>query len=259
MCTHTSSSHHAGVSAQLLGILGAQSAANPRLTASVADDASHRLTGEEPTSNVEGNMPACGAPGDEASIDAVPKLEPSAAAERLEFPPDVAILKHLGVGLRHFCFERRGCSHPGELHRSNAARLPSVSKGARSRSCAGSVRACQTFSGEWRRSLTRMSAHFSPSFRTCAPLAGTRCVLLGFISVSLSFSSLGSSFPWVYPHDPGGPGGVREHPRGPTEPAELGEPGIHFPKRFRLQPVEAALSVHRGFDETGVTQHSQVF
>src|SRR5260221_1064335 len=56
-------------------------------------------------------------------------------------------------------------------------RLPSASKGAHSRRCAGSVRACQTFSGEWRSSLTRMSVHFSSpfcprSFRTCAPLAG---------------------------------------------------------------------------------------
>src|SRR5215472_8999461 len=52
------------------------------------------------------------------------------------------------------------------------ARLPSASKGAHSRRCAGSVSACQTFSGAWRNSLTRMSVHFSPSFRTCAPLAG---------------------------------------------------------------------------------------
>src|SRR6266853_6128199 len=51
-------------------------------------------------------------------------------------------------------------------------RLPSASKGAHPRSCAGSVSACQTFSGEWRSSLTRMSVHFSPSFRICAPLAG---------------------------------------------------------------------------------------
>src|SRR6185312_15582244 len=51
-------------------------------------------------------------------------------------------------------------------------RLPSASKGAHSRNCAGSVSACQTFSGEWRSSLTRMSVHFSPSLRTCAPLAG---------------------------------------------------------------------------------------
>src|SRR6266581_3363246 len=56
-------------------------------------------------------------------------------------------------------------------------RLPSASKGAHSRRCAGSVSACQTFSGEWRRSRTRMSVHFSSpfcprSFRICAPLAG---------------------------------------------------------------------------------------
>src|SRR6266403_1417512 len=51
-------------------------------------------------------------------------------------------------------------------------KLPSASKGAHSCRCAGSVSACHTFSGEWRSSLTRMSVHFSPSFRTCAPLAG---------------------------------------------------------------------------------------
>src|SRR5207244_8654650 len=36
-------------------------------------------------------------------------------------------------------------------------RLLSASNGAHSRSCAGSVSACQTFSGEWRNSLTRTS------------------------------------------------------------------------------------------------------
>src|ERR1700687_2042695 len=51
-------------------------------------------------------------------------------------------------------------------------RLLSASNGAHSRRCAGSVSACQTFSGEWRSSLARMSVHFSPSFRMCAPLAG---------------------------------------------------------------------------------------
>src|ERR1700688_4651072 len=51
-------------------------------------------------------------------------------------------------------------------------RLPSASKGAHSRRCAGSVSACQTFSGERRSSLVRISVHFSPSFRICAPPAG---------------------------------------------------------------------------------------
>src|SRR5580693_3547028 len=51
-------------------------------------------------------------------------------------------------------------------------RLASVTKGAHSRRCAGSVSACQTFSGAWRNSLTRTSVHFSPSFTICAPVAG---------------------------------------------------------------------------------------
>src|SRR5579862_10060810 len=51
-------------------------------------------------------------------------------------------------------------------------RLPSASKGAHSRRCAGSVSACQTFSGEWRSSRTRTSVHFAPSFCPRATLAG---------------------------------------------------------------------------------------
>src|SRR5208283_3387970 len=65
-------------------------------------------------------------------------------------------------------------------------RLPSATKGAHSRRCSGSVSACQTFSGEWRSSLTRMSVHFSPSFRTCAPLAGPGV----YCSPSIIFFSL---------------------------------------------------------------------
>jgi len=42
------------------------------------------------------------------------------------------------------------------------------------------------------------------------------------------------------------------------EPTERSQPGIHLPKWFWLQPVEAALRVHRGFHETGLAQHSQV-
>src|ERR1700680_282627 len=58
-------------------------------------------------------------------------------------------------------------------------RLPSTSKGAHSRRCAGSVSARQTFSGECRSSRTRMSVHFSSLLPFCprsfcirAPLAG---------------------------------------------------------------------------------------
>jgi hypothetical protein len=42
------------------------------------------------------------------------------------------------------------------------------------------------------------------------------------------------------------------------EPAEWSQPGIHLLKRFWLQPVETALCVHRGFHETGLSQHPEV-
>ena len=44
---------------------------------------------------------------------------------------------------------------------------------------------------------------------------------------------------------------------GPESP-ERRQPGIQLLKRFRLQPVETALCVHRGLHETGLAQHSQV-
>src|SRR5258707_5250952 len=104
-------------------------------------------------------------------------------------------------------------------------RLPSASKGAHSRSCAGSVSACQTLFGEWRSSLTRMSVQFSPSFRTCAPLAGPGA----YCARSVTFSSVVSfSLAWI---DPCGRGGVREHLRertrtGGTEPARHRPPEV---------------------------------
>src|SRR6266480_4695254 len=104
-------------------------------------------------------------------------------------------------------------------------RLPSASKGAHSRSCAGSVSACRTFAGGWRRSLTRMSVHFSPSCRTCAPLAGPGA----YGSRSVIFFSL-SSFSLVL-IDPDARGGVRAHPRertrtDGTEPARQRPPEV---------------------------------
>jgi hypothetical protein len=42
------------------------------------------------------------------------------------------------------------------------------------------------------------------------------------------------------------------------EPAEGSQPGIHLLKWFWFQPIETALRVHRGFYETGLSQHSQV-
>ncbi len=49
----------------------------------------------------------------------------------------------------------------------------------------------------------------------------------------------------------------RIYVRGP-EPAEGSQPGIHFLKGFRFQPVETPLCVHLGLHETGLAQHPQV-
>src|SRR5580658_3676439 len=67
-----------------------------------------------------------------------------------------------------------------------APRLPSASKGAHSRSCFGSVSACQTFSGEWRSSRTRTRVHFSSLFGprslcTRARLAGPGVYSSGWV------------------------------------------------------------------------------
>src|SRR5882672_3735753 len=104
-------------------------------------------------------------------------------------------------------------------------RLASASKGAHSCSCAGSVRTCQTLSGEWRSSLTRMSVHFSPSLRTCAPLAGPGV----YCSRSVIVFSLSSVS--VVLIDRCGRGGVRAHPRertrtDGTEPARPRPPEV---------------------------------
>jgi len=42
------------------------------------------------------------------------------------------------------------------------------------------------------------------------------------------------------------------------ETTKRSQPGIHLMKGFRSQTVETALCVHRGFHETGLSQHSQV-
>src|SRR3989441_13335596 len=142
------------------------------------------------------------------SVRRVPPPKAS-SSHRISKPPQL-YSRALGASARvTVVSETRGVGAPTVVSFTVAPavpRLPSASKGAHSRRCAGSVSACQTFSGEWRSSLTRMSVHFSPSFRTCAPLAGPGA----YCSRSVIFSL--SSFSLVL-IDPCGRGGVREHPR----------------------------------------------
>src|SRR5256885_11223403 len=97
-----------------------------------ADDASNRLTREEPLQNIETNVPPGGTHGDEAVTDVGPQRQARAAAQVFEFPPHVEatplVLKQLrSVGSRHcrFGHTRRGGSHCRELHRrSNRTQVP---------------------------------------------------------------------------------------------------------------------------------------
>src|SRR5580693_5916501 len=108
------------------------------------------------------------------SVRRVPAPKPS-SSHRISKPPHL-YSSSLGASARvTVVSETSGVGAPTVVSFTvvpSVPRLPSASKGAHSRRCAGSVSACQTFSGEWRSSLTRMRVHFSPSFRICAPLAG---------------------------------------------------------------------------------------
>src|SRR5260370_34105219 len=115
---------------ELLGILSAQPlpAELHRLTTS---DAADGCSAEKAIQNIESNVPARGAPRDEAAIDVVPQRQARAATKGFEFPPGIVVLKHLGsVSSRHSCFDRRGRSHPGKLHRSSRTQAPIDFKGS---------------------------------------------------------------------------------------------------------------------------------
>ena len=65
-----------------------------------AGDPANRVAAEKPVQNIESDVPPCGAPRDEAAIDAMPELEPRAAGVRLELPAQVlrapVVLKQAG-------------------------------------------------------------------------------------------------------------------------------------------------------------------
>src|SRR5689334_24044477 len=79
-----------GLNAELFRVLRVQTLPAAELHGLGADDASNRLTREEPLEDVEADMPARGAPRDEAAIDVVPQRQARAATRSFEFPPDIA-------------------------------------------------------------------------------------------------------------------------------------------------------------------------
>src|SRR5215471_945191 len=76
-------------SSELLAVLGAQALPAAELHDVGADPAADRLVREEPVEHVEADVPAGGAPGDEATIDIVPERETRAAADGLQLPAEV--------------------------------------------------------------------------------------------------------------------------------------------------------------------------
>src|SRR5438552_10823330 len=115
---------------ELLGVLRVQPLPAAELHRLTTNNAADGSSAEKAIQNIETNVPARGAPRDEAAIDVVPQRQARAATKGFEFPTGIAVLKHLG-SLRscHSCFDRRGRSHPGELHRSNRIQAPIDLKG----------------------------------------------------------------------------------------------------------------------------------
>ncbi len=79
---------------ELLGVLGVQPLPAGELHRLGTDDASNRLTREEPLKDVEADVPARGAPRDEAAIDVVPQRQARAATKGFEFPRGIVVLKY---------------------------------------------------------------------------------------------------------------------------------------------------------------------
>ena len=118
-------------STELLGVLPDKPLPSAHLHRVATNEAADGSSAEQPVQNIEGNVPTRCAPRDETPIDVGPQRQPRATSKRFEFPAIVAVLKHLGrVDPRHFCFDRRGRSYPGELHCSNRTQAPIHVKGS---------------------------------------------------------------------------------------------------------------------------------
>src|SRR5713226_2111474 len=162
------------LNAELPGVLGVQSLPAFELHGIGVDDAADGSSAQKAIQNIESNVPPGGAPRDEAAIDAVPQRQARAATKGFEFPPSIFVLKHLGsVGSRHSCFQRRGRSHPGEIHRSNRTQAPIDNEGSPlaqmrrvGKRLPNSFRRMAEFSDEDERPLLPILSYLRPAGRT---------------------------------------------------------------------------------------------
>ena len=139
-----------GLNAELLCVLGVQSLPAAELHGVGAGDAADGLSAEKPIQNIETNVPARGTPRDEAAIDVVPQRQARAATERLRVPTGYRPMysSTLGASARVTVVSVCGLGAPTQVSFTVAPtvpRLPSASKGAHSRRCAGSVAPARLF------------------------------------------------------------------------------------------------------------------
>src|SRR6266567_1380157 len=180
-----------GLNAELLCVLRVQPLPAAGLHRVATSDAADGSSAEKAIQNIETNVPARRTPRDEASIDVVPERQARAATKGFEFPPDIAVLKHLGsVGSRHRCYLRPARSHPGEIHQgSDRSQAPIDHKG-RPLAYMRRIGKCQP--DFFRRVAQLSDENERPLFAVLSylrPAGGTRCVLLasGHLLLLVSF------------------------------------------------------------------------
>src|SRR5262245_15874862 len=186
------------------------------------------------------------------SLSRVPLPASGSSSQRMSCPPQLNS-STLGASARFTrVSETCGVGAPTVVSFAvpTAPRFRSESNGAHSRRCSGSVSAFQTLAGGWCRSRTRTSVHFSPSFRTSAPVAAPG----SYLSRLLIFSS----FRWWHLIHSVEVAFESVKVGGPIA-AEGSQPGVHLHERLRPEAVDAPLRVDARLDEAGLTKHTEVF
>jgi hypothetical protein len=183
-----------GLNTELLCVLGVQSLPAVEVHGISADDASNRLARKEPLKDVEADVPARSAPRDEAAIDVVPEREARAAAERRQFPPEVAATPAIfeqrrRLGLLHGALGDLRRRRPGrrELHRTHDGQVPiSVKRRPFGQVC----RIGQRLPHDRRRVTELSDKDERPLLSVLLyvrPAGGTRCILLAIAHLARVF------------------------------------------------------------------------
>src|SRR5437763_15874485 len=115
---------------ELPGVFGNPPVPTLELHGIGADDAADGSSAEQAIKNIESDVPPGSAPRDVSAVDRVPQRQARPASKGFEFPALITVLKNFwSLGSRHFYFDRRRRSHPGEIHRPNRTQARIGDKG----------------------------------------------------------------------------------------------------------------------------------